>query len=385
VYDTRKGNILYLNSESKNRTSYNRAVNEYNRRAFQYNYLSPLASVQYNPDDGLFIGAGVLYKTHGFRKEPFATRHRLTGNFAFATQAYNFDYRGEFTDVIHELDIETNAEVNGPNFFNNFFGYGNESLFDENEQGISFYRARIRSIKLNTLLIKNIFRTQKLFIGPAFETYQVENTKGRFISQTDQNGLEGNTVFRQKNYAGLKLGFLFDTRDNEMLPTSGTYWHTESGLFKGVNGHAGDYAKIESELSFFWSFRLPARVTLATRFGGGINFGEYEFFQANTLGGLTNLRGYRRTRFTGKSSLYNNTELRVRIFSFRTYLFPAYVGIMGFHDVGRIWVNGEDSNTWHNSAGGGIWLAPFNRAVISLMYGISKEDRLPLLRVGFLF
>jgi hypothetical protein len=385
VYDTRKGNILYLNSESKNRTSYNRAVNEYNRRAFQYNYLSPLASVQYNPDDGLFIGAGVLYETHGFRKEPFATRHRLTSNFSFATQAYNFDYRGEFTDVIHGLDIETNVEVKGPNFFNNFFGYGNESVYDENEQGISFYRARVRSIKLNALLIKNIFRTQKLFIGPAFETYQVENTLGRFISQTGENGLEGNNVFRQKNYAGLKMGFLFDTRDNEMLPTSGTYWHTESGLFKGVSGHAGDYAKIESALSFFFSFHLPARVTLATRFGGGINFGDYEFFQANTLGGLTNLRGYRRTRFTGKSSLYNNTELRVRIFSFKTYLFPAYVGILGFHDVGRIWVNGEDSNTWHNSAGGGIWLAPFNRAVISLMYGISKEDRLPLLRVGFLF
>jgi hemolysin activation/secretion protein len=243
----------------------------------------------------------------------------------------------------------------------------------------------VRSIKLNTLLIKNIFRTQKLFVGPAFETYQVENTIGRFVSQTSENGLKENTIFRQKNYAGLKMGFLFDTRDNELLTNSGTYWYTESGLFKGFNGQAGDYAKIESALSFFWSFRLPARVTLATRFGGGINFGDYEFFQANTLGGLTNLRGYRRTRFTGKSSLYNNTELRVRIFSFKTYLFPAYVGILGFHDVGHVWLNGEESNTWHNSAGGGLWLAPFNRAVISLVYGISKEDRLPLLRVGFLF
>jgi hypothetical protein len=385
VYDTKQGNVLSLNAESKNLTFYDRMVNEYNRRAFQYNYLSPLASVQFNPDDGIFVGGGVLYRTHGFRKEPFATRHRLTGNFAFATHAYNFDYRGEFTDVLHKLDIETNAEVKGPNYVNNFFGYGNESINEEGEQGISFYRARVRSIRLNTLLIKNIFRTQKLFIGPAYETYQVENTRGRFISQTNENGLEADNVFRQKQYAGLKMGFLFDTRDNEMLPTSGTYWHMESGLFKGINGQSGDYAKIESALSFYWSFRLPARVTLATRFGGGINFGDYEFFQANTLGGLTNLRGYRRTRFTGKSSLYNNTELRVRVFGFRTYFFPAYVGILGFHDVGRVWVDGEESNTWHTSAGGGIWLAPFNRAVISLMYGISKEDKLPLLRVGFLF
>jgi hypothetical protein len=124
---------------------------------------------------------GCSIKTHGFRKEPFATRHRLTGNFAFDTHAFNFDYKGEFIDVIHGLDIETNAQVQGPSFVNNFFGYGNESLYDEDEQEISFYRARVRSIKLNALLIKNIFRTQKLFIGPAFETYQVENTMNRFI------------------------------------------------------------------------------------------------------------------------------------------------------------------------------------------------------------
>lgn len=385
IYDTKAGNALSLSSESKNQTSYRKAVNEYNRKSFQYNYLGPLASVQFNSDDGWFLGAGVLYRTHGFRKEPFATRQRLTGNFAFATSAYNIDYKGEFTDVIRALDMEANMEVKGPNFVDNFYGYGNESDYNKDEQPISFYRARVRSTKLNTLLVQNIFRSQKLFIGPAFETYQVENTPGRFISQTGENGLEAENIFKQKNYGGIKLGFVFDTRDNAILPTSGSYWHMESSIFKGLNGHANDYAKIESGLSFFWSFRLPARVTLATRFGGGINFGEFEFFQANTLGGLTNLRGYRRTRFTGKSSVYNNTELRVRMFGFKTYLFPAYFGILGFHDVGRVWVNGEDSQKWHNSAGGGIWLAPFGQAVISLMYGISKEDKLPIVRVGFLF
>lgn len=385
VYDTKKGNLLTLNKEGKNMTSYNESVNEYNRMEFQYDYLGPLASVQFNPDDGLFLGGGAVYRTHGFRKIPFSTQQTLTGNFAFATHAYNIDYKGEFTDVIRSLDLEANVEVMGPNFVNNFFGFGNESAYNEQEQKISYYRARVRSIRLNTLLIKNIFRTQKLFIGPAFETYQVENTLGRFISRTDQNGLDAAAIFRQKNYTGIKLGFLFDTRDNPMLPANGTYWHMESSFFKGINEFSGDYAKIESALSFFWSFRLPAKVTLATRFGGGINFGDYEFFQANTLGGLTNLRGYRRTRFTGRSSLYNNTEIRLRLFSFRTYLFPAQVGLMGFHDVGRVWQSGENSDTWHNSAGGGIWLAPFNRAVVSFMYGISKEDRLPLLRVGFLF
>jgi outer membrane protein assembly factor BamA len=181
------------------------------------------------------------------------------------------------------------------------------------------------------------------------------------------------------------LGFLFDNRDNEVFPTNGTFWYLESGIFKGINKHSGDFAKLESGLTLYWSFRLPARVTLATRFGGGVNFGDFEFFQANTLGGLTNLRGYRRSRFTGKSNLYNNTEMRLPLISFRTYVFPARFGILGFQDLGRVWIEGEDSHRWHHSTGGGIWLAPFSQAVISFMYGVSKDDKVPLVRVGFLF
>ena len=385
VYDSKEGNTLTLNEESKDQTSFKKSDNEYDRKAFQYNYLGPLASVQYNPDNGVFLGAGVLYRTHGFRKTPFATSHRLTANYAFGTSGFNVDYRGQFTGIMPGWDMEVNMAFKGPNFVNNFFGYGNETKYNEDEQDISFYRARVRSFKINTLFIKNLVGNQKIYIGPAYETYRVENTPNRFISQTEENESTGTSIFKRKDYAGLKLGLQFDNRDNKFLPTNGTYWSLESGIFKGVNGPADDYAKLESELSLFWSFRLPARITLATRFGGGVNFGDYEFFQANTLGGLTNLRGYRQGRFTGKSSLYNNTELRLRLFSFRTYIFPASVGLLGFHDVGRVWVKGEDSNNWHNGAGGGIWLAPFNRAVISFMYGVSKEDKVPIVRVGFLF
>jgi outer membrane protein assembly factor BamA len=275
--------------------------------------------------------------------------------------------------------------VKGPNYVNNFFGYGNETGWNEDERDIDFYRAKVRSIRVSTVLIKNVFRTQQLYLGPALETFQVQNTPDRFISQTKENGLDGDGLFRRKGYVGLRGGFVFDTRDNVMLPEGGSYWQTEGSVYKGITGHAGNYARLSSELSLYWGFRLPARVTLATRFGGSINTGDYEFFQAGTLGGLTNLRGHLRSRFTGKSTLYNNTELRLRLFSFRTYMFPAYFGVLGFHDVGRVWAVGEDSDTWHTGYGGGIWLAPFRQAVISFTYGVSREDRVPLLRVGFLF
>jgi hypothetical protein len=144
VYDNKEGNVFALNGESKNRTSYKKPDIEYDRKSFQHNYLGPLVSVQYNPDDGLFLGAGVQYKTYGFQKSPFATRQGLKGNYAFATSGYNVDYKGEFTGALAGLDLEVNLAIKGPNFVDNFFGYGNESAYDQEEQDISFYRARVR-------------------------------------------------------------------------------------------------------------------------------------------------------------------------------------------------------------------------------------------------
>jgi hypothetical protein len=42
---------------------------------------------------------------------------------------------------------------------------------------------------------------------------------------------------------------------------------------------------------------------------------------------------------------------------------------------------GENSNTWHVGYGGGIILAPFNKILAEVTYGLSKEDKLVQLRV----
>ncbi len=75
--------------------------------------------------------------------------------------------------------------------------------------------------------------------------------------------------------------------------------------------------------------------------------GNYEFFQACSLGGKSNLRGHRSTRYAGDASLYQNSELRLKLFVFSNYLSKGEFGILGFNDVGRVWLDGEDSNQWH--------------------------------------
>jgi hypothetical protein len=385
VYDTKAGNELKINAETQNRTSEDTKVNLYDRKSFKYDIAQPLLSFAYNPDDGIFLGGGVLIKKQGFRRDPFKVQHKLTANHAFATKAYNFDYQGDFTNVFKKTDLQLNAEIKAPNFTSNFFGLGNETQSQITEQGINYYRVRFENWDINALLRRKLGTKIVFFGGANFERVEIEESTNRFVNDFTENGLDANSVFQGKKYLGFLGGFQMDNRDNKIMPTEGILWKTDFKMMKGVGDFSQNYSQLHSEISFFWSFRLPANVTLATRFGGGINFSDYEFFQANTLGGLTNLRGFRRTRFAGANNLYNNTELRIRLFSFRTYLFPAYFGILGFHDVGRVWQKNESSGKWHNGYGGGIWLAPFQQLVISGMYGFSEEGSLPSVKVGFFF
>jgi outer membrane protein assembly factor BamA len=238
---------------------------------------------------------------------------------------------------------------------------------------------------LSGLLVRNLSTRQKIYFGPLYQQVQVVNSPERFIGQVQDERLNLPTLFREKPYLGMKLGYQLDSRDSRWLPTRGVHWLTEWQMWQGLGPNTRNLNRLSSELSLYWGFRLPARVTLATRLVGEFTGGSYEFFQAATLGGLTNLRGYRRMRFAGNSSAYNNTELRIRLGGFHTYLFPASFGILGFHDVGRVWLQGEASGAWHTGYGGGIWLAPFQQLVITASWGISREEQLPLIQLGFLF
>lgn len=65
---------------------------------------------------------------------------------------------------------------------------------------------------------------------------------------------------------------------------------------------------------------------------------------------------------------------------------PSEVGVLGFQDAGRVFVNDESSSTWHLGTGGGIWIAPLVRTyTVSLSIGHSRERNALYLTSGFAF
>jgi outer membrane protein assembly factor BamA len=161
--------------------------------------------------------------------------------------------------------------------------------------------------------------------APAFEFYQLDasDNTGRFINTAPANGLDPLTLFAKQSYAGGMLAFNVDTRSNPIVSNKGINWNTTVKVLSGLNDESGDVTQLRSDFAFF--LPLGKNIVLASRFGAGKSFGDFEFFQAQYLGGTDNLRGYRKFRFAGETMAYNNTELRIRLGNFKSYLFPGYI------------------------------------------------------------
>lgn len=390
VYDLNTENNQFTGNDNlRKKLSDDPAVNSYQRLYYKYNLRIPFLSASYNVDDGIYLGASMRFINQGFRKTPFKTQHAISISHSLSTNAYNIKYYGDFISVFGKTDLLIRSELKAPNNVTNFFGYGNASVYNKQQpEKIKYYRARFTVGDIALLLRKNMGKTLSVNLGPAFQFYSIDldNNFNRFITKTNLNGLDSSTLYKNKTWLGGQLGLNIDNRNNKILPTRGVNWQTSLKAYKGLkDGTAKDYTQLNSDFAIYISFPGNTNFVIAERFGAGINFGNYEFFQAQYLSGTENLRGYRKYRFAGTSMLYNNLELRIKLADFRTYLFPGSIGLLGFFDTGKVWVKNDPSSMWHKGFGGGLWLAPMKKIVISASYAGSNEGGLPLIMFGWMF
>ncbi|MEQ8240844.1 MAG: BamA/TamA family outer membrane protein [Cyclobacteriaceae bacterium] len=391
VYDLKSNTDLEQSTETKSRLSKNPMVNQYNRRGFEYNKTVPLISAQFNRDDGLFIGGGFLHYQEEWRKDPYASKHQLTGNVALATGSFNFYYNGTLNDIIGKWDLNADLAYQRPFGVTNYFGLGNNSQFDYQGEAaangfddeIDYYRIQYERSENFLSIGRHLGQKGLLKVGPQYFRYELSEQDNKYISSPESD-LDQNAIYRTFSYLGYRAEIQADTRNHQALPSTGVFANLKVENLLALNNNTEDINRISSEFIFYLSTKIPARVVLGNRVGFSHNFNDIEFFNGAQIG-RANVRGYRRARFVGNTSFYHNVDLRVNLFTFRTYLLPVGVGITGFHDVGRVWFIGETSNDWHSSKGFGFWLSPLNQVVISTTIAFSEEETLPIVSLGFQF
>jgi outer membrane protein assembly factor BamA len=169
----------------------------------------------------------------------------------------------------------------------------------------------------------------------------------------------------------------FDNRNGEVFPTRGVFWETELISAAGLTNTSDPITKLSSDMTIYASLRDPAKLVAVVSFGGTKIFSKsFEYFQAASIGNNNTLNGFRKNRYTGKSSLYGSMELRMKLLTIKSYILPGPLGLRGFYDIGRVWMPGEHSQKWHSGYGGGIYFIPFNMFMISASVGFSGKENI---------
>ncbi|MEM9694502.1 MAG: hypothetical protein AAGA56_18275, partial [Myxococcota bacterium] len=149
------------------------------------------------------------------------------------------------------------------------------------------------------------------------------------------------------------------------------------------------WGAVDASIAGYLGLGDHGRVVLSTRLGQKFTWGNVPYFGAAFLGGGrffsggATARGFIAQRFAGDAVVYANVDGRVYLFRFPLFV-PTDVGLLAFGDVGRVFLIGEPSGTWHPSGGGGFWLAPLARTnTVSFSVAASEEDVLVYVRAGF--
>jgi hypothetical protein len=387
IYDlSTEDNKLPGAGQAHLRLSTDKAVNSYDPHAFTYDKLAPLATIGYNLDDGLLLGAGVRWVKQGFRKSPYAAMNRLMVARALATEAVSIKYDGIFTHLIGKNDLWINAFVKAPDNVTNFFGPGNETVYEQ-ERRIQYYRTRYNLTNVAALLKRNIGEHMQVSVGPVFQqfTLSADGNKGRFIEDYLARLPEPNQFLSRESYGGLQGGILIDNRNNATQPSRGLYWNTTWLGLQGFHKESNHLTQLRSDMTIYTSFSQAARFVIVNRIGGGLTYGRPAFYQLLYLGGQDNLRGFRAYRFAGNHLIYHNVDVRVKLIDFHSFLFPASAGLLLFNDVGRVWLNGETSHRWHDGYGAGLYVTPASLLVVTASVGFSEEGTLPYVSLGYRF
>lgn len=307
---------------------------------------TPLVSA--GGDLGVFVGDRASYIGYGFRKYPFAYRHTVRGGYATGLSAAQVEYEGQFYRTASRTYSQLHLRASQIDILR-FYGLGNQTPALEDPDFFRVEQGRIEvapsihfglahgELELGLVAAhSNTSTPAQTFIGA---------TRPYGVGDFGQVGVHGRLLFGERNI------------DKEV---SGRIWAGGAYYPKAwdVEDHFGN---LQGEAAAYLAPRAPLSPVLGLRLGTKKVFGRFPFFEAAFVGGPDEVRGLRPQRYAGDTAAFGSAELHLRLFEARILL-PTQVGVMGLADIGRVWVDGQTSDSWHKGVGGGIWFAPLRRS-----------------------
>lgn len=384
IYDTPGDNTFETAKRTSVKLSEDPSIHEYSLSGdYRWNTTLFKFYFNYNQNDGMFLGGGPMFVRNGFRKKPSDT-HYFRGNLAPLTGAANLRYNGQWYSLFGDWDLQARANVLLPGSYTYFFGLGNETLRSE-RRNIDYYRGVLWQYDLSADLELELNEFLTISGGSGILFTDVRDITGDENILTDPQAGVNPNIFNDQLYSKVAFSAELDGLDDHQNPLRGIHLNVHSNTFVGLYESSRSHSNFSGALRFYLSPQTKRQITFASRIGGQHLVGAFPFYQSNSIGGSTNLRGFDNRRFSGRSSLYSNNELRIELFDFYDYYLFGRLGITSFFDAGRVWTDNEDSSLIHTGYGGGIWFNLFDAFLVSSYYGKSSESHSFMIRAGFFF
>ncbi|MDE2828878.1 MAG: hypothetical protein OXN20_02030 [Gemmatimonadota bacterium] len=370
-----------------------------------------LPIIRVSPDLGMFVSVHHSRQYFGYRKDPFSSQHSFTVGSAFnlledLNSVKPFaSYTGNFRQFTRDFDAKIYFKYSEIQTIR-FNGFGNKT---EIPRPSSFYKVEQRHLVFAPALEfragdykgdmphvgMGSFRSKlTIDFGPIikYSNTSLSSNREKYIGSLDQP-LYGTDSFGQVGALG---EVAYDTRNSPEYPTHGLRVSVAGAIYPGVWDVESTFGNVEGAVHTYLTARIPTNPILALRAGGKQVWGTFPFHESAFLGGTGfagsgissgNLRGFRKNRFAGETSLYGNSELRLVLAKIKL-LVPGEFGLFGAADAGRVIYDEDPDNAdnWHTSIGGGFWLSFLQRQQTFSAAVVKGDDLMGVyLRAGFMF
>jgi hypothetical protein len=322
------------------------------------------------PDIGVFGGTGVQWTRYGFRRDPFAERYRLRAGWSTGANTGRADFNATWIPPNSRLRANLLARASGIDVLR-FHGFGNEVPADEDDD--EFFRVEQVTLTLVPALMFPVGRAE-LSAGPVLRYSDTDFDESRFL--------------RADTYGAGEFGMLgatarlsFDVLDRALSATRGLGLTIGGSYFPSALDVEEQFGEMHADVAGFVAGpALPLQPTLALHLGGKRVWGRFPFHESAFIGDASTVRLGRQNRYAGEASLYAQSELRLFLTRFY-FLAPVDFGVLGLADVGRVFLDGEDSDRWHAAGGGGIWASFLDRSYM-LRLSVAKSSERTAIYLG---
>jgi hypothetical protein len=322
---------------------------------------------------GLMLGGGIRRTMWSPDYLPWKGRTTVRAGYSTAMNTGGVELMGQWRlRPTAASSLILNAKYSGMENLN-YFGYGNETPRDESQED-RYYWAGQRHLIISPGVRIPVGRIGQVDLAAIYKNVSTTDDTTRFIVQQDPFGID-----QAFNQLGAQVTLAVDTRDYPMVPSRGVRLEASGTAYPGYLDAATPFGKLRGSLSGTVTPPGWHSFSVAARAAAEWAWGEYPVHEAAFLGGSNNLRSHKKGRFAGDAAVYGNLDARLKLFVL-PFILRWDTGIYGLGDAGRVYLEGEDSDTWHYSAGGGIWVAAADRSVVGRMELATGDDG-----IGFRF